>query len=136
MAPIIRMPSESELPPGPMRYIVEQLFELYRDARRPTLRQISQEISRSDVRGTASTEMIRRMLRGIAVPSQWATMEAVVTALCTMSGRPPTSYWFSHKRDLQRAWNEVLDDSDRPDLAKTPAATADADTAKRDTAAL
>ena len=133
MARIIRMPSESELPPGPMRDFVALLFDLYRDARRPTLRQISQEVSRSDVRGTASTEMIRRMLRGVAVPSQWPTVEAVVTALCNMSDSDP-DYFLGWGR-LEEAWNEILDDSDRSDLAETSAATADTDTAERDTPA-
>ena len=121
MSPIIRMPSESELPPGPMRVFVQVLFDLYKDARRPTLRQISQEVSRSDVPGTASPEMIRRMLRGITVPSQWATVEAVVVALCHMGVTDPEYYlWW---KELQDAWNEILDESDVPRLTETTTAT-------------
>jgi hypothetical protein len=117
MARIIRMPTESELPPGPMRDFVGLLFDLYRQALRPTLRQISQEVSRSDVRGTASPEMIRRMLRGITVPSQWSTVEAVVTALCNMAEADPDLYFYWG--NLQRAWNKILDDSDAPGLTET-----------------
>jgi hypothetical protein len=44
----------------------------YREAGRPTLREIGDVIAgRDDLAGTASKETIRRMLQGISVPAQW-----------------------------------------------------------------
>lgn len=86
MARVMRMPSEADLPPGTKRDVVELLFELYRAARRPTLREISRKISDGDYRATASQETIRKMLHGTTVPANWETMEAVCSVLCDMAG--------------------------------------------------
>lgn len=86
MAKTLRMPSETELPPGPLRDFVELLWYFFRLAMRPTLREISLQIKGdTDLRGTASTETIRRMLRGATVPAHWETVEAVAAALGQMA---------------------------------------------------
>jgi hypothetical protein len=51
------MPSVHELPEGPRRNFVEELFELYRAAKRPDLRQLSETIRNDEtLKGMASRE--------------------------------------------------------------------------------
>lgn len=115
------MPSEAELPRGPVRDFVAVLFRLYREARRPPLREISGTIQRrDDLRGTASTETIRRMLRGATVPPHWDTIEAVLIGLCDMAGTDPNALRPGGERDeydlptrreeLEEAWHRALDE--------------------------
>jgi hypothetical protein len=55
VAQIIRMPNETDLPPGTVRDFAQEVFGLYREARRPTLRQVSEAIRKNDaLTGTAS----------------------------------------------------------------------------------
>jgi hypothetical protein len=112
------MPTESELPKGAIRDFVEELFRLYRAAHRPTLREISDGIRRrNDLRGTASTETIRRMLRG-SVPAHWATVEAVLVVLCDLAGEDPDAPYegsmerggSTRREDLEYAWHRALDE--------------------------
>ncbi len=114
MARSLRMPTSSEVPSPEVRSFVEVLFNLYRQARRPPLRRISAEIERSDAHGTASPETIRRVLRGITVPSTWETAEAVLIGLCRIIGLSPEdqaeeeSEW-TLREVLEARWNHALD---------------------------
>ena len=112
MPRIVRMPTEQELPMGAVREFVEALFALYREAWRPTLREISNEIERSDSAATASPATIRRMLRGTTVPS-WQIVNAVVLALCRIANVEPDAadgYDELSRRELvQMRWNQALD---------------------------
>ena len=119
MGRIIRMPSESELPPGAVRAFVEELFELYREARRPSVRHVSEAIRRNEsLAGTASPETIRRMLRGLTVPAHWPTVEAVLITLCDLAGDDPDRIYtdyvsgqeLSRRKDLEQAWHRALDE--------------------------
>jgi hypothetical protein len=124
MAHVLRMPPESQLPDGPVRDFVQLLFKLYRDARRPPLRQISNEVNRSgEDAPTASTETIRRMLHGLTVPPRLETVEAVAEALCRLSGwdavMSSLDAGFYYKGSdatlrshLERAWHRALDEPD------------------------
>jgi hypothetical protein len=120
VAQVLRMPTEAELPDGPRRRFVDALFSYYRDAGRPTLRAISDDIagkSQFDA-FTVSRETIRKMLRGKTVPLSWAVVDAVLTVLCERAHLDPdaeyhtggfgddTSTW---RQDLRRMWNEALD---------------------------
>jgi len=70
MARSLRMPAPHVLQ-GLRREFVEKLFEYYRAAKRPMLREISGLIREDDeLVGTASRETIRRMLLGEVIPSQ------------------------------------------------------------------
>lgn len=64
------MPSGWELPDGPRRQFVEELFSYYRNAERPTLRVIAEDIADDPKFDafTASRETIRKLLRGKTVP--------------------------------------------------------------------
>ncbi len=115
MAPVVRIPSEADLPRGTVRDFVEVLFKLYKEAHRPTLRQISQEIERSDLHATASPETIRRMLRGTTVPRQWPMVEAVLVALCNIARTEPYESFSGYRDDstrreeLEDKWHQALD---------------------------
>jgi hypothetical protein len=119
MARTMRIPSEADLPTGTVRDFVELLFNFYRSARRPTLREISDRIRKSELPGTASTETIRRMLHGTTVPAHWETVEAVLEVLCDVAGTNPDGefYWESGEGTrrwyLERAWHRALDEPDR-----------------------
>jgi hypothetical protein len=119
MASALRMPRESELPDSPLRDFVELLFVFYREARRPTLRQISRAIQDADSTGTASTETIRRMLRGTTVPSRWETVSAVLDGLCYLADPdwdPEDPDWDylgvpgSPRYHLLRRWHKAIDE--------------------------
>jgi hypothetical protein len=124
MARTMRFPSEAELPPGAVRDFAELLFWLFCKAHRPALREISAAIERSDRKGTASPETIRRMLLGTTVPVRWAIVEAVYLTLCDLAGLEPDDAgpgpdnpdpWDAdpppsiHKL-VENAWHRVLDD--------------------------
>jgi len=113
----IRMPSEKELPQGPRRYFVEELFFLFREAGRPTLRPICERMAADpDRAGTASRETIRQMFLGKAVPLRWANAYAVVAALASLAGRDLGEYRFPDGNNdetglqyVRRLWNEAID---------------------------
>lgn len=79
------MPSIDELPEGPVRLFVEELFFHYREAGRLPLRKIAEDILAEDLPGTASRETLRKMLRGLALP-EWDAVESVLIVLCRISG--------------------------------------------------
>jgi hypothetical protein len=117
MARVLRMPSEEELAPGTVRDFVLLLFALYRAADRPTLREISKAVEDGNYRGTASTETVRRMLRGDSVP-RWETVEAVFEALCNLAEWDPDGQWKIDgtlgigRTVMKRRWNRALDEPD------------------------
>lgn len=116
MPATVRMPSTKELPDGPRRAFVEELFHLFRAARRPTLREISDRIlNDEEQKGTASRETIRRMLRGTVVPT-WPTAYTVFTVLCEMASRTPEfekkvvyGDSVSYLEAFEKAWNKAMD---------------------------
>ena len=119
------MPSQAELPRGARRDFTESLFSLYREARRPGLREISSAIP-DDAPGTASTETIRRMLRGKTVPVNWQTVAAVVTALCHLAEVDPDDSVgdyrdYTTRRELvEGAWHRALDEPIRRAAPEAP----------------
>jgi hypothetical protein len=121
MARTMRMPTEAELPDGAVRDFVALLFYFYRQARRPTLREMSNLIEKGNLRGTASTETIRRMLLGKTVPTHWTTVEAVLVVLSELAGRTVDSALtyngekLTRHEHLDHLWQEALDNpSPRP----------------------
>jgi hypothetical protein len=121
------MPSQSDLPRGARRNFTEQLFSLYKEARRPGLREISAAVP-DDSPGTASTETIRRMLRGKTVPAHWQTVDAVFTALCQLAGVDPDEDLGDGFRDrttrrelVEDAWHRALDEPGQRAAAAAPA---------------
>ncbi|GAA0811919.1 hypothetical protein Sya03_56990 [Spirilliplanes yamanashiensis] len=134
------MPTKAELPEGPRREFVEELFTHYREAGRPPLRTIARWIQENwearSLRGTASTETIRRTLTGTVVPRNWSTVEAILEALCGLAGRDPgedrwpDDNWvnYSFKDELKKRWNSVLDhyETELPTLPPRPSPPAPA----------
>lgn len=136
------MPSEADLPDGPRREFVAELFVHYREANRPTLRQVSEWITANaderNLRGTASTETVRRVMNGSVVPRNWATVEAILEALCALADRSTDEDRWEHnygygyggndpsptfKQQLNRLWNAALDHPDG-ELPRLPARAA------------
>lgn len=129
MGQVLRMPSQSELPRGARRDFTEQLFSLYKEARRPGLREISAAVP-DDCPGTASTETIRRMLRGKTVPAHWQTVDAVFSALCLLAKVDPDEdigdgfrgETVTRRELVEAAWHWALDE---PAREPTPAESVD-----------
>lgn len=118
MPRIIRMPAKTELPEGTVRDFADVLFWLYCRAHRPTLRVISERINKDEgLRGTASPETIRRMLRGDSVPN-WRTVYAVMETLCDLAGMSHNTEldWEGDKKPIyfhvEHRWHRALDDPD------------------------
>ena len=100
---------------GQLRDFVELLLGLYQRAHCPALREISDEIrKRDDLRGTASTETIRRMLNGTTVPRRWQIVEAVYLVLYDLAQLKPGDLIHFHdryesiKRHIEDAWQNAL----------------------------
>ncbi len=114
MSRSLRMPTLSEVQSQAVLSFVEVLFNLYRQARRPSVRRISAEVERSEAHGTASPETVRRVLRGITVPSNWETAEAVLFGLCRIVGVSPDDQYeedqeWTLREVLEARWNQALD---------------------------
>lgn len=105
----------------PCATFAEVMFWLYRKAHRPALRDISEAIHRNtNLRGTASPETIRRMLRGTTVPAPWETVEAVYLTFCGLAELDPDDeivYIEGTGKTVQDhvedAWHEALDNPDK-----------------------
>ncbi|WP_212831247.1 hypothetical protein [Catellatospora sp. TT07R-123] len=115
------MPPLSELPNGPRREFVEEMFFYFRTAGRPTLREIDDAIRKYDLVGTASRETIRRVLQGTSVPSRWTTVEAILYGLCDLAGFKVHSDRWPDEMDsascydyVKRLWNDALDSDPNP----------------------
>lgn len=140
MPRMLRMPPKEQLPDGPHRQFVEELFMHYREAGRPTLREVAKWINdhadSRDLRGTASTETIRRVLSGAVVPRSWLTVETILEALCGLAGRItteerwPDDDWSDRtfKDELKQRWNAAIDQAEEtlPVLPPRPAVVAPA----------
>jgi hypothetical protein len=113
MARIIKMPPLEELPDGPRREFVEELRRYYRAAGRPPLRQVSRNIEgRQDLKEvTASQETVRRVLRGMVIPTDWNRVNAIFQVFCEEGGIDPED----------GLWDRALEEE--PDIAPMPRPT-------------
>ena len=128
MARIMRMPPKSDLPDGPHREFVEELRRYYRAAGRPSLREVSRAIEgRADLKEvTASQETVRRMLKGMVLPTDWDRVYAVFFVLCEMGNiDPDADRWhnedtrYDHEPEsnseyLNRLWDDALEAEPNP----------------------
>jgi hypothetical protein len=112
-----------ELPRGNVRHFAGLLFDLYREARRPTLSQISRDINTGEFKITASSETVRRMLLGKTVPAQWPLIDAMIKVLSTRADVDPeiSRGYFegeeipSRTEAIAQAWHAVLDEDSYDD---------------------
>ncbi|WP_420082850.1 hypothetical protein ACN6AT_37660 (plasmid) [Streptomyces sp. JL4002] len=119
------MPTLDELPEGAVRLFVEEIFFHYREAKRPSLREIQADLAEPEMlAGTASRETIRRTLRGENVPTRWTTVHAVLTALCGRSGIEPDSMRYAdaehfphttYEDALHQLWDDAMEGTSNPD---------------------
>lgn len=128
MARIMRMAPQSDLPDGPHRKFVEELRRYYRAAGRPSLRQVSRAIEgRADLKEvTASQETVRRMLKGMVLPTDWDRVYAVFFVLCEMGDIDPSANRWSNEDTryddvpesnseyLNRLWDDALEAEPNP----------------------
>ena len=126
MARIMRMPPKSDLPDGPHREFVEELRRYYRIAGRPSLREVSRAIEgRADLKEvTASQETVRRMLKGMVLPTDWDRVYAVFFVLCEMGNIDPgANRWSDSRYDdepesnseyLNQLWDNALEADPNP----------------------
>jgi hypothetical protein len=122
MARIIRMPTPDELPKGPRRDFVEELRLYYRAAGRPALREVSRRLEgRTDLKEvTASQETVRRILRGMVVPTDWNRVNAIFQVFCEITEiNPDGDRWEEDSRysgettrrdRLRQLWDEALEE--------------------------
>ncbi|MFJ8828064.1 hypothetical protein ACIREE_40885 [Streptomyces sp. NPDC102467] len=118
------MPSEQELPPGPLRKFVVELHHHFREAGRPPAEKIAMASRRMESKdATLSRETARRLLRG-ATPSDWARVELCLRTLCMMANQDPERRRWLPSEDLDPdddstcvdylrfLWNNAVDDSE------------------------
>lgn len=133
MVQVLRKPQESSLSPARWEFVKELWFH-HEAAGRPKLDLIMQGIKvfneMHETGGTASTETIRKMLKGETVPVEWSRVRATLYALCEMAGTDPTKptevYGYgevpSTEEELRRLWGQALDDPLRGKPAPPPVA--------------
>jgi hypothetical protein len=131
MARIIKMPPKGELPDGPRREFVEELRRYYRAAGRPPLRHVSKLIEgRVDLKEvTASQETVRRILRGIVIPTDWNRVNAVFQVFCEIGEiAPDADRWEDsyngeerNREYVRRLWDAALEDEPNPSPIPRPA---------------
>lgn len=119
MAKILRMPSERDLPQGARRDFVEELWDYYRRAGRPTLQEIADAISADYDTFTASKETIRRAMLGKTVPIDGDVADALFEVFCKRSKTDPNEdRWpdsmdgSEPRRDWWRSlWSRALEEA-------------------------
>src|SRR2546429_8855810 len=110
MPRIMRILPTAELPDGPHRAFVEELRRYYRAAGRPSLRKVSRAVEgREDLKEvTASQETVRRMLRGMVLPTDWDRIYAVFFVLCEMGNIDPEAERWHNGYDEEESNSEYL----------------------------
>lgn len=118
------MPSKAELPDGPRRDFVEELRRYYRAAGRPPLRRVSTLLEgRADLKEvTASQETVRRILRGIVIPTDWNRVNAVFQVFCEIGEiDPDADRWEDsyngdekNREFVRRLWDAALEEESNP----------------------
>ncbi|GAA2703738.1 FxSxx-COOH system tetratricopeptide repeat protein [Actinoplanes palleronii] len=103
----VAMRGRESLPDGPLRRLIQAIHDLYNDAGRPGLRQISTEIRRrNDLRDTVSHETVSAILRGDALP-RWRKLECLVRVLVTWAVSQPEAD--AEVRRFHAMWLEADD---------------------------
>ncbi|MFF4385008.1 hypothetical protein [Kitasatospora sp. NPDC001547] len=129
MAKILRMPSDWELPPGARRNFVEELWDYYRRAGRPTLQEIADAIAADYDAFTASKETIRRAMLGKTVPINGDVVDAIFEVFCKRSKTDPNEDRWPHSLDeveprrnwWRHLWSLALEEE--PSLPVQPGST-------------
>jgi hypothetical protein len=132
MARIIKMPPPDELPDGPRRVFVEELRRYYRAAGRPPLREVEGRIKgRTDLKEiTASQETVRRILRGMVIPTDWNRVNAIFQVFCEIGDIDPEgdrweedsrySGGETNRERLRQLWDQALEEDPNPSSIPRP----------------
>jgi hypothetical protein len=127
---MLRIPSEKDLPPGPLRKFVIELHHHFRETGRVSPEKIAAAARRLDnSETTVSRETVRRLLTGQTY-SDWARVELVLRAMCLLASQDPDRRRWPHPADrfdeddpstciehLRLLWNNAVDDIDPDDDA-------------------
>lgn len=119
---LLLLPSEDEVPPGPRRRFMEELYLYFLDAGRPEIPRIVEVAEKLafDPRSgqiKLSRETVRKILKGKTL-STWARVESLLLVLCHISGRDcDLDRWAeiqeapvqSHRDHLRELWIEAAD---------------------------
>ncbi|MFF8513380.1 hypothetical protein ACF064_35570 [Streptomyces sp. NPDC015492] len=90
MSARITMPTEEQLPPGPLRELISGLHRLHVDAGAPSSRQVSAAIEKDDdARGKPSHETVSAILRRPGQVPRWENVQSIVRTLASWSHRRP-----------------------------------------------
>ena len=130
MVQVLRKPQESSLSEERWQFVNELWFH-HEAAGRPKLELIMRGIEvfneKNLTGGTASTETIRKMLKGQTVPVDWSRVRATLYVLCGMAGTDPKGYPEdsgydppTYEENLRRLWSRALDDPQRGKPAPPP----------------
>src|SRR4051794_37807366 len=117
------MPSLDAVPEGAHRAFLTEIFQMYRLAGRPPLRDIAERAPHMQLPGTARSETIRRTLQGKVIPERWETAYAVYAPLCEIAGVELEALYYdddrydgydeppqiTHKELLKRLWAAAFD---------------------------
>ena len=118
---VLRKPEEKSLSPARWKF-VDELWGHHEAAGRLKLALIVEAIRDlnevNDTGGTASTETIRKMFKGLTVPVHWPTVQATLYVLSSMAGydpKAPRESWHGDEYDsfedsLRKVWSKALDD--------------------------
>src|SRR4051812_21040686 len=80
--------SRAQLPPGPLRELKDLLYQLYVQAGRPTLDEITDEVAADDdLVGSLSRDSIRRCISDRRLPPRQPDVVAVATVLARLAGK-------------------------------------------------
>jgi hypothetical protein len=128
MVRAIAMPPKDRIPEGPHRDLLIVLFQMYRSAGRPPLKQIVDVAREMNLPGTASQETVRRTLHGKVIPERWETAYAIYAPLCRIADIDPNQEYYkdgeydrfnepdilTHKELFRQAWSAAFDTEELP----------------------
>ncbi|WP_433508697.1 TetR/AcrR family transcriptional regulator [Nonomuraea sp. CA-143628] len=83
----IALPGREQLPPGPVRDLVEALHGLYQGAGMPGVRRIAGAVADGGFSDTVSHEKVAALLRGSGL-ARWSKLEPVVRVLAAWNNPP------------------------------------------------
>ena len=132
MARIMRMPPRANCPVAPTETSLRSCGATTGRPGRPSLRQVSRAIEgRADLKEvTASQETVRRMLRGMVLPTDWDRVYAVFFVLCEIGNIDPgADRWEGSRYNesetnseyLKRLWDNALEAEPNPPPIPRPA---------------
>ncbi|WP_329295446.1 hypothetical protein [Streptomyces sp. NBC_01455] len=83
----IELPSEDDLPPGPVRDLTIRIHSVYDEANWPSMQKIVDAMEQVDAPGTSSRQYVYNILKGLPRRPSWPIIESIVRALASKTRR-------------------------------------------------